>query len=29
LYREYRGQHPEAPTDMTFDLNGPYTPGTK
>ncbi len=29
LYRDYREQHPEASTDMTFDLNGPYTPGTK
>ena len=29
LYREYRGQHPEAPADMTFGLGGPYTPATK
>jgi len=29
LYRDYREQHPEAPADMTFDLDGPYTLGTK
>jgi adenylate cyclase class 2 len=29
LYRDYRAQHPAAPADMTFDLDGPYTPGTK
>ena len=29
LYREYRGQHPEAPADMTFDLDRPYIPSTK
>jgi adenylate cyclase class 2 len=29
LYQEYRGQHPEAPGDMTFDLNSPYIPATK
>jgi adenylate cyclase, class 2 len=29
LYREYRGQHPEAPADMTFDIDRPYTPSTK
>ena len=29
LYRDYRAQHPAAPADMTFDLNGPYTFGTK
>jgi len=29
LYREYKGQHPEAPADMTFDLDRTYTSGTK
>jgi adenylate cyclase class 2 len=29
LYRDYRAQHPAAAADMTFDLDGPYTPGTK
>lgn len=29
LYREYRGQHPDVPADMTFPLDGPYTSGTK
>jgi adenylate cyclase class 2 len=29
LYREYRELHPEAPADMTFDLDRPYTPSTK
>ena len=29
LYREFREQHPEAPADMTFDLDSPYTPSTK
>jgi adenylate cyclase class 2 len=29
LYREYRAQHPEAPANMTFDLDGPYTTATK
>ncbi len=29
LYREYRAQHPEAPPDMTFDLDSTYTAGTK
>jgi adenylate cyclase class 2 len=29
LYREYCGQHPEAPADMTFDLDSPYTAATK
>jgi adenylate cyclase class 2 len=29
LYRDYRAQHPAASADMTFDLNGPYPPGTK
>jgi adenylate cyclase class 2 len=29
LYSEYRAQHPEAPADMTFDLDGPYTLATK
>ena len=29
LYREYREEHPEAPADMTFGLEGPYLPATK
>ena len=29
LYREFRTQHPEVPADMTFGLDGPYTPATK
>jgi adenylate cyclase, class 2 len=29
LYRDHRDQHPEAPADMTFGLDGPYTPETK
>ena len=29
LYREYRAQHPEAPADMTFDIESTYTPSTK
>lgn len=29
LYREFREHHPEVPTDMTFGLDGPYTPATK
>jgi adenylate cyclase, class 2 len=26
LYREHREQHPDAPPNMTFDLQEPYTP---
>jgi adenylate cyclase class 2 len=26
LYGRYREQHPDAPADMTFDLDGPYAP---
>jgi adenylate cyclase, class 2 len=29
LYQDYREQHPEALTDMTFDLNSPYATETK
>ena len=29
LYREHRERHPEAPADMTFNLESPYTPATK
>jgi adenylate cyclase class 2 len=29
LYRDFRAQHPQAPADMTFDLDGPYFPATK
>jgi adenylate cyclase, class 2 len=28
LYRDYRQQHPQAPSDMTFHLNKPYTSST-
>jgi len=29
LYREHRGQHPEAPAHMTFGLRDTYKPTTK
>ena len=29
LYREYRGDYPDAPADMTFGLDSPYPPLTK
>jgi adenylate cyclase class 2 len=29
LYREFREQHPEVPTDMTFGLDSPYNHWTK
>ena len=29
LYGEYRKQHPEAPADMTFDIDSTYIPATK
>ena len=29
LYGEYREQHPEAPADMTFDVDSTYIPATK
>lgn len=29
LYREYRGDYPDAPADMTFGLDTPYIPLTK
>jgi adenylate cyclase class 2 len=29
LYRDFRAQHPQAPADMTFNLDGPYIPATK
>ena len=29
LYGDYRKQHPEAPADMTFDIDSTYIPATK
>ena len=29
LYRGYKEQHPEAPADMTFDVDSPYSTATK